>query len=51
MLTREAILNIEKLVFVNLDVNGNPTPHGKDTITFIKDRLTIKEMTLPAPGK
>lgn len=49
MLTREPILNIEKLVFVNLDVNGNPTPHGKDTITFIKDRLTIKEMTLPAP--
>lgn len=49
MLTREPILNIEKLVFVNLDVNGNPTPHGKDTITFIKDRLNIKEMTLPAP--
>lgn len=48
MLTREPILNIEKLVFVHLDVNGNPTPHGKDTITFIKDRLTIKEMTLPA---
>ncbi|MEO7802032.1 MAG: hotdog domain-containing protein [Ginsengibacter sp.] len=49
MLTREPILNVEKLVFVNLDVNGNPTPHGKDTVTFIKDRLTVKEMTLPAP--
>ncbi len=49
MLTREPILNVEKLVFVNLDVNGNPTPHSKDTVTFIKDRLTIKELTLPAP--
>ncbi len=45
MLTREPILNIEKLVFVNLDVNGNPTPHGKSTVTFIKDRLNLKEVT------
>ncbi len=51
MLTREPILNIEKLVFVNLDVNGNPTPHGKSAITFIKDRLNIKELTPPQTGK
>ena len=49
MLTRDPILNIDKLVFVNLDVNGNPTSHGKNTITFIKDRLNIKELTRPEP--
>jgi acyl-CoA hydrolase len=37
MLTREPILNIEKLVFVNLDENGVPKPHGKTSITFIRD--------------
>lgn len=46
MLTREPILKIEKLVFVNLDKNGNPEPHGKTAITFIKDRLNVQEMSL-----
>ncbi len=47
MLTREAILNIDKMVFVNLDVNGIPTPHGKSVITYVKDRLNIQEIILP----
>lgn len=47
MLTREPILNIEKLVFVNLDENGIPKPHGKTAITFVKDRLTINNIQLP----
>ncbi len=38
-LTREMILTIEKIVFVNLDENGRPTPHGKTHITYVKDRL------------
>lgn len=38
-LTHEAILNIEKLVFVNLGEDGRPEPHGKTEITFVKDRL------------
>ena len=38
-LTREMILTIEKIVFVNLDENGRPTPHGKTQITYVKDRL------------
>lgn len=38
-LTRTTILIIEKLVFVNLDENGNPAPHGKTTITYVKDRF------------
>ena len=38
-LTREKILTIDKIVFVNLDENGKPAPHGKTEITFVKDRL------------
>jgi acyl-CoA hydrolase len=38
-LTREPILTIEKIVFVNLGENGKPTPHGKTEITYVKDRL------------
>ena len=51
MLTREPILNIDKLVFVNLDANGTPAPHGKTAISYVKDRLTLKkplEEILPA---
>jgi acyl-CoA hydrolase len=48
MLTREPILHIDKLVFVNLDKEGNPSPHGKTAITYIKDRLNSKEITLAA---
>lgn len=38
-LTRQPILSIEKLVFVNLDENGKPTPHGKTSITTAKERF------------
>ncbi len=38
-LTREPILSIDKLVFVNLGEDGKPTPHGKTEITYVKDRL------------
>lgn len=33
-ITRKSILTIDKLVFVNLDEDGNPTPHGKTEITY-----------------
>lgn len=33
-ITRKTILSIDKLVFVNLDENGVPTPHGKKEITY-----------------
>ena len=46
MLTREPILHIDKLVFVNLDEKGVPTPHGKTAITYIRDRLNVKEISL-----
>lgn len=33
-ISKKTILSIDKLVFVNLDEEGNPTPHGKDSITY-----------------
>lgn len=33
-ITRKTILSIDKLVFVNLDENGIPTPHNKTEITY-----------------
>jgi hypothetical protein len=48
MLTREPILHIDKLVFVNLDKEGFPKPHGKTAITYIKDRLNTIEMSMQA---
>lgn len=38
-LSRERILSIEKLVFVNLDETGNPVPHGKTAITTAEERF------------
>lgn len=46
MLTREPILQIDKLVFVNLNANGAPSPHSKTTISYIKDRLQVKGLSL-----
>ena len=48
MLTREPILHIAKLVFVNLGDDGKPAPHGKTAISYIKDRLQVKNITLAA---
>ncbi|NGF55053.1 acyl-CoA thioesterase [Parapedobacter sp. SGR-10] len=33
-ITRKTILSIDRLVFVNLDTEGNPVPHGKTEITY-----------------
>lgn len=33
-ITRKSILTIEKMVFVNLDEQGNPAPHGRDRIRY-----------------
>lgn len=38
-MTRETIISIEKIVFVNLDADGKPRPHGKTKIEYVKDRL------------
>jgi len=39
MLTRRSILTIERIVFVNLDENGRPIPHGFSDITYDRDRM------------
>lgn len=33
-ITRKTILSIDKLVFVNLDENGTPAPHGRTEIHY-----------------
>ncbi|MDF9796832.1 acyl-CoA thioesterase YciA [Catalinimonas alkaloidigena] len=38
-MTRKEILSIDKIVMVNLDEKGKPTPHGKTNIEYVKDRL------------
>jgi acyl-CoA hydrolase len=38
-ITRNSILTIDKIVFVNLDEEGNPVPHGKTTIKFIEEEF------------
>ncbi|RLD26799.1 MAG: acyl-CoA thioesterase [Bacteroidetes bacterium] len=39
MMTKTTIITIEKIVMVNLDSKGNPTPHGKTSVEYVKDRL------------
>ncbi|ALJ21520.1 acyl-CoA thioesterase [Microbacterium sp. No. 7] len=39
MITRRPILSIEKIVFVSLDEDGVPTPHGYSSITYDRDRM------------
>jgi acyl-CoA hydrolase len=38
-ITRKSILTIDKIVFVNLDEEGNPIPHGKIAIKFIEEEF------------
>jgi len=38
-ITQKTILTIEKMVFVSVDENGAPTPHGKTEITYTDERL------------
>src|SRR5690606_13412897 len=48
-ITRKTILSIDKLVFVNLDQDGNPVPHGKTEITYayMSVYLNVKKNTGP----
>lgn len=38
-MTRQTIITVDKIVMVNLDEDGNPTPHGKTKVEFVKDRI------------
>ncbi|KAA9132367.1 acyl-CoA thioesterase [Microbacterium caowuchunii] len=39
MITRKRILTIERIVFVSVDEDGRPTPHGFTDITYDRDRM------------
>ncbi|ROQ39601.1 acyl-CoA hydrolase [Frondihabitans sp. PhB188] len=39
MVTRQSILTIDKIVFVNLGPEGLPLPHGYTDITYDRDRI------------
>src|SRR5690606_37766633 len=38
-ITCKSVLTIEKMVFVSVEENGNPTPHGKTKTTYTDSRL------------
>lgn len=38
-MTREVIISIDKITMVSLDEDGNPSPHNKTELEFVKDRL------------
>lgn len=38
-MTYQTIITIDKIVFVSLDENGNPQPHGKTEVEYVEDRL------------
>ncbi|GAO96570.1 4-hydroxybenzoyl-CoA thioesterase domain-containing protein [Pseudomonas syringae pv. actinidiae] len=42
-ITRKSILTVEKIVFVNLDEDGQPAPHGRTEIRYIKDQFDIED--------
>ena len=39
MITKERILAIDRIVFVGVDEDGRPLPHGFTNITYDRDRL------------
>ena len=42
-LTQQRILFIDRIVFVTLDENGIPTPHGKKKISYSNDRIKLDD--------
>lgn len=43
-ITRKSILTIDKMVFVNVDEDGNPTPHGRTHIKFIEEQFEKEDL-------
>nr|WP_299338146.1 hotdog domain-containing protein [Allomuricauda sp.] len=42
-MTHESIVTVDNIIMVNLDEKGNPSPHGKTKVEYVKDRLAKKE--------
>ncbi|WP_316823230.1 acyl-CoA thioesterase [Pedobacter gandavensis] len=43
-ITRKSILTIDKMVFVNVDEDGNPTPHGRTHIKYIEEQFEKEDL-------
>lgn len=42
LFTKQSILTIDKIVFVNLGPDGKPAPHGYTEVTYARDRIPTK---------
>ena len=49
MFTRQSILTIEKIVFVNMGEDGKPAPHGYSEITYDRDRIPAEHLKIIHP--
>lgn len=38
-MTHETIITVDRIVMVNLDDEGNPAPHGKTRVEYVRERL------------
>lgn len=38
-LNRNKVLEIDKIIMVNLGADGKPAPHGKTEVEYVKDRI------------
>lgn len=43
IMTRKPIIQVEKVIMVNLGANGKPQPHGKTKVEYVKDRLGVED--------
>ena len=54
-ITRKSILTVEKMVFVNLDENGEPAPHGRTQIRYADEAFAryreSSRLAAPAPDQ
>ncbi len=39
-MTHETIITVDRIVMVNLDDEGNPAPHGKTRVEYVRERLS-----------
>lgn len=49
MFTKQVILDVARIVFVSLDEDGRPAPHGHTTITYDRDRIPQRMRPIPKP--
>jgi acyl-CoA thioesterase YciA len=39
-MTHETIITVDRIIMVNLDDEGNPAPHGKTRVEYVRERLS-----------